>query len=162
MVRAGDLGVDRGVKDAIPKPVRNHKIVDPPTGVVFSCLKAIAPPAVHPGGSGVLVAEGVGKAGFQQSGEAGALFVGKTGTAPVGGGVFQIDLLVCHIQIPAEDHRLAFIQLADISKEGFLPFQSMVKPGQLLLGIGGISGDQIKTRVFQGDEPAFGIQLRDI
>ena len=68
------------------------------------------------------MAEGVGEAGFQGPGEAFPLFVGEACIAPVGGGILQIDLLMGHIQIAADNDRLGLIQTSQMIPEGFVPF----------------------------------------
>ena len=38
------------------------------------------------------------------------LLIGKSGILPVRLGIFQIDLLMRHVQVTAEDHRLLLLQ----------------------------------------------------
>lgn len=54
------------------------------------------------------------------------------------------------------------IQRLKIAKERVLPCYPMVNPDKLLLGVGGIAGQKEKIRIFQRDEPAFRIQLRNV
>ena len=152
--------MDAGAVDPFAQPVRDQKIVDAPAGILLPGLEHIAPPGVGAGLIGVQIPEGIGKAAFQQLGEAFTLLIREAGVTPVGGGILQIDLLVGNIQIAAEDHGLDLIQTAQVCSEGFLPFHPMINSCKLPLGIGGVAGDKIEFRVLQGDDPAFCIQFR--
>ena len=65
-----------------------------------------------------------------------------------------------HIQIPADNHGLFLIQPFQVLPEGIVPFEPMVNPGQLPLGIGSIAGHQEEVGIFQGDQSSFIVQLR--
>ena len=107
------------------------------------------------------MAEGVRKATVQKLAESFPLLVRKAGTAPVGGGIFQVDLFVGNVQIAAEDHRFPAVQPHQELPKLHFPNQPMIQPGKTPLGIGSITGDQIKFIVYQRNQPAFGIQLRN-
>ena len=77
MIRALDLMIDWRLFDLSAEPVGDQKIVDPPSGVVLPRLVHVAPPGIAAGGVGMEIAEGIGKAGLQKSGEALALLVGE-------------------------------------------------------------------------------------
>ena len=154
MVAAVHVGEDGGPGDAVPQPVGHQEIVDAPPGVVLPGVEAVAPPGIGPRSVRVQPAEGVGKPGGEQLGHLGALLVGEAGVAPVGLGVFQVDLLVGHIHVPADHHRLSAVQTLEIGPEGVLPRHAVGQTGQSILGVGGIDGDQIELRVLQGDAPA--------
>ena len=66
-----------------------------------------------------------------------------------------------YIQVAAKDDRLPGIQLRNLLPECTVPFHPVIDASQLRLGIGGIAGNQIKTRVFQCNHSPFCIQLRD-
>lgn len=67
-------------------------------------------------------AEGVGEPGVQKPPEALPLLVGEARVAPIGGGIFQVDLLMGDVQVAAGDDGLALVQLAEIGPKGFIPF----------------------------------------
>ena len=161
MIRTKDLGMDRGSSDLIGDAVRYKKVVDPPSGIVFSGVEAVAPPTIHTGCIGIKVTEGVGKASLQQFSETFPFFVRETGISPVGGRVLQIDFPVGHVKVTAGDDGLFGIQRGEIFPESIIPFQSMIDPCKPLLRIGSVAGDEEKFRVFQCDQPAFGVQFGD-
>ena len=100
------------------------------------------------------VAETVGKAGSQQFGHLAPLLVGEARRAAVGAGVLQVDLLVGHVQVTADDHRLFGVQVQQVSTQVILPLHAVVNAGQFVLGVGHIQVHQIEVLEFQGDGPA--------
>ena len=106
MVAAHNIVVNNAVLQLIFQPLRQDKIVNPPSRVVLSRPKAIRPPAVGPGFVRIEIAEAVNKAAAQKLSHFRPLFIGKAGIFPVGFGIFQINLLMGNIQIAADDDRL--------------------------------------------------------
>ena len=82
-------------------------------------------------------AEGVHESGREQLRHLAPLLIGETGVAPIGAGVLQVDLLVGHVQIAAEDHRLFPIQLREVGAEVVLPLHAVVDALEAVLGVGG-------------------------
>ena len=150
-----DLGVDGGALQAVRQPVGDAEVVDAPPGILFPGFEPVGPPGVNAFRIGVEVPEGVGESGVQKIGEFAPLFVGESGVFPVGLGVFQIDLLMGDVQVPAEDHGLLFVQPLQVFPEGVFPAHPVVQTGQFVLGVGGVAGHQIEVFIFQGDDPAF-------
>ena len=72
------------------------------------------------------VAEGVHKAGVQVFGKALPFLVGEAGVAPVGLGIFQVDLLMGHVQVPTGDDGLGLCQIGQMGAEGFIPLQAEI------------------------------------
>ena len=103
MIGSQNIGVNGCRGDFLRQTVGNQEIVDAPASVVLPGVKAVAPPAVDTGGIGILETEGVCKARFQKLAEAIPFLVREAGIAPVAGRIFQIDLLVCHIQVSADN-----------------------------------------------------------
>ena len=161
MVAAHHLGQDEGVLHLVPQPVGDHEIVDAPTHVPGPGSRPVAPPGVGVGPVGVEEAEGVGKARLQKLGELAPFLIGKAGVADVLLGVFQVDLLVGHVHIAADDHGLCPVQLLQIGAEVVLPAHPVVQALQLVLGVGGVDADQEEVPIFQGHRPALGVMLRD-
>ena len=104
-------------------------------------------------------AEAVGEARRQQLGHLGPLLVGKTGAHPVGPGVFNINFLMGHVQIAAEDDRLFGIQLQQVGAESVLPCHPVVQPLEAVLAVGGVAVDEVKLRVFQRQHTALVVVL---
>ena len=117
-------------------------------------MEAVAPPAVlHL--VRVQHTEAVGKAGIQQLGHFSAFLIGEACAHAVGLCIFDVDLRMGHIQVPAQDHRLFRIQRQQIGAEGVLPFHAVVQTLQPVLTVGGIAAHQIEVRVLRRDEPTF-------
>ena len=106
MVTSFYVGQDLRAENPVFQPVGDDEVVDAPPGVVLPGVKAVGPPGVGPGHVRVEVPEGVGKAGREQGGQLLPLLVGETGVPPVGAGVFQVDLLMGHVQVAAVNYRL--------------------------------------------------------
>ena len=73
--------------DLIGQAAADEEIVDPPACVPLTGTEAHAPPAVHAGGVGVQVAEGIRKARGQQLAQLAALLVREARRAAIGAGV---------------------------------------------------------------------------
>ena len=99
-------------------------------------------------------AEGVGKAAFQQPGHFRSLLVGEAGVHAVGLGIFQIHLLMGHVQVAAVHHGLFPVQLQKIRPQIVLPLHPVGEPLQPVLTVGGIAAHQIEVRVLRRDDPA--------
>ena len=150
MVRAEDLVVDLGRLDLIGDPLRHQEVVDPPAGVLFPGLEAVAPPTVFDF-LRVEPPEAVGEARRLQLGHLGPLLVGKAGVAAVGLGVLDVDFLVGDVQIAAEDHRLLGVQPQEIIAESVFPLHPVVQALEPVLAVGGVAVDQVKAGVLEGD-----------
>ena len=108
------------------------------------------------------MAEGVGETGIQQLGKLFPFLVGKARAAPVGAGIFQVDLLVRNVHIAADDHRLFGVQLQQKLPECIIPGHAVIQTGQLALGVGRIDRHQIKLLKLTGDDSAFVVMLGDV
>ena len=154
MIAAVDLREDIRPGDVLRQPLGNEEVVNPPPGVVLPGVEAVAPPAVCPGAVWVQAAEGVHKPGGKKLRHLLALLVGKAGIAPVGARVLQVDLLVGHVQVPAENHRLDGVQLCQIGAEIVLPLHPVVDALEAVLGVGGVAAHQIEIGVLGGNDPS--------
>ena len=97
----------------------------------------------------------------EQGGKLFALLVGKTRVHVVGGGVFEVDFPVRHIEIAAEHGGLLRVQPGQIVLEIVFPAHAVVQPLEFPLGIGRVAIHQIKIREFQGDHAALVVVLLD-
>ena len=121
VVRALDVRIDGRGGDFVRNAVGDEEIVDTPARVVRPGVEHIAPPCVRAGGVRVEAAEGVGEPGVQKPPEAFPFLVREARVAPVGGGIFQIDLLMGDVQVAAGDDRLFPVQLTEVCPKGFVP-----------------------------------------
>ena len=103
--------------------------------------------------------EAVGKAGIQQLGHFSAFLIGKACAHAVGLCIFDVDLRMGHVQVPAQDHRLFRIQRQQVGAEGVLPFHAVVQTLQPVLTVGGVAVYQIKAGVFQRQHPSLVVVL---
>ncbi len=101
------------------------------------------------------MSERIDKTGIQQGSHFFSFLQGKAGVAAVGFCIFQIDLLMRDIQIPANNNRFYGVQLLKIASEPILPFQSVRQSRQIALGIGRIDIHQIKGVKLQRDDSPF-------
>ena len=104
--------------------------------------------------------ETVGQPRRQQFGHLASLLRGESRIVFVGRRVFDIDLLMRHVQITADDHRFLSVQPPDIGAKIILPLQAVFQTGEATLGVGGIHVHQLKFIVFQRDDPAFLVMFR--
>ena len=111
MVGAEDFIMDICGNDPAHKRSGHYEIVDTPPCVPFTGIHAVRPPRILDF-LGVQLPPGIAKARRQHLVHASALLVGEAGIAAVGAGVLQVNFLMRHIHIPANDHRLLFRQTA--------------------------------------------------
>ena len=105
------------------------------------------------------VAEGVHEARFQQARHLLPLLVGEAGVLPVRLRVLQVDLLMRHVQVPAEHHGLLRVQFRQPAAEVVLPPHPVVQPFQAVLGVGHVGVDEEEVPELRGDDPALVIVL---
>ena len=79
----------------------------------------------------------------------------------VGLGILQIDFLMGHIEITADNHRLFPVQPPQIIPEGLFPDQPVFQPLQRPLGIRRIHRHAVKLRILQGNDPSLMVMLLD-
>ncbi len=159
VIRAGDFRVDGGLFDEGHKAMRGAKINDAPAYVSVTCSSAKTQPTVGVFPIGVEGAEGVGKTALQQSGEAGAFFIGKSGAEVVGIGAGYVDFFVRYIEISAEDDGFSSGQIADIGFECGVPLLSIGQASQFILRIGGVAAHEVEPFEFHGGYASFLIVL---
>ena len=106
-------------------------------------------------------AEGVRKARIQQLGHLAALLIGEARIHAVGLGVLEVDLLMGHVQIAAQQHGLDLIELLQIRPEVVLPLHAVVQSLQAVLGVGRVAAHQIERAHVAGDDPALVVVLVD-
>jgi len=99
-------------------------------------------------------AEGVQVAPLQDPGKARPFQVREPGVHPVGGGTGQVDLLVRHVEVPAEDHPLVLRKLREKPQEGAVPARPVVQARESPLRVRGIDVDQAEIRELHRDEAA--------
>ena len=97
MVGAVDVSVYLCAGQFVAKAVGDEEVVDAPAGVLLAGTETIGPPGIDVPLVRVKIAEGVGEACLEQSGELGALFIGEARVAAVGFGVLQVDFLMGYV-----------------------------------------------------------------
>ena len=109
----------------------------------------------------MLVAPGVDKARIQKRRKFFALLVCKARIATVRFWIFQVDLRVGNIQIPAGDHRLFRLQSTEQIPPGVVPFHAVIQPRQLALRVRRVGRDEIIIAHIQRDHTALRVHLRN-
>ena len=72
-------------------------------------------------------AEGVGETAVEQHRHLLALLIGEARVVAVGLGIFDIDLLVCHVHIATDDDRFLIVECQKEVPEVVLPLHAVVK-----------------------------------
>ena len=158
MVAAENLIVNLRTPQLIRNSVRHHKIINTPTRILLTRLKAVAPPAVL-NLLRMQITEAVRKTRSLQLTELSTLLIRKACILAVSLRILQINLLSRHIQITADNNRLLCIQLLQISTEHILPHHAVIKTRQAILGIRRIHRHQIKALKLQRNHTTFLIVL---
>jgi len=136
VVAAHHLGADPGPPERRAQALSRHEIVDPPPDVPGPAVAHLAPPGVVAGPLFKL-AERVHEAAPEEPPEARPLLVREAGVAAVRPRVGEIDLLMGHVQVPAEDSRLPpGLKPGEVPEERWVPLpDAVVEPGQAPLRV---------------------------
>ena len=79
----------------------------------------------------------------------------------VGLGVFQIDFLMCDVEVATEHYRFFLVQFHKVGAEIVLPALAVGKAAQAVLRIGRIAADEIKIVKLTGDDAPLMVVLVD-
>ena len=160
VVGAEDVGMDRGIVEPFAQTIGDDEVIDAPASILLARLEAVRPPRIlHL--VGVLEAETVGKSRCEQLAELGAFLVGKASVVAVGLGILDVDLLMSHIEVAAEDDGLLGVEALKVGTEGILPRHAVVEALQTVLRVGRIAADQKEIGHLEGDNAPFVIVLVD-
>ena len=92
--------------------------------------------------------------GRQQLGHLRPLLVGEAGVHPVRLGVLQVDFLVRHVHVAADDDGLLLVQRLQETAEVVLPRHAVVQPPQPVLTVRRIDIHQVEVLHLQRDDAA--------
>ena len=99
-------------------------------------------------------AERVGKAGREKLRHLFPLLIGKAGVLAVRFWIFEVDLLMRHVEIAAVDDGLFRVQLHEIRAQRILPLHAVRQALQSVLRVWRIAADKIERGIFRRDEPS--------
>ena len=151
MVAAEDVAVDLGVVEALTQTVGDDEVVDAPAHVLLTGLETVRPPRIlHL--LRVLVTEAVRKAAGQQVAELLTLLIRKAGIHVVRLWILEVDLLVGHVQVTAEDDGLLLVEALEILAEGILPRHAVLQSLQAVLGVRRVTADEEEVCHLEGDD----------
>ena len=137
----------------------NTEIINPPPSILLARLKPVRPPGINALFIRVKIAVRVDISRVQKLRKLASLLIRKSGIFPVRLWIFQVNLRVCHIQIPTENNRLFLLQLLQKLAEIILPLHPVRKSRQLILGVRRIAGHHIIIRVLRRNDAPFMIVL---
>ena len=150
VVGAKDIGMDLGIVETLAETVGDDEIIDAPAGILLTGLETIRPPGIFHLVR-ILEAEGVGKAIGQQLAELGSFLVGEARIMTIGFGIFDINLLMGHVQVATEDDGFLGIESLKVSLEIVLPRHAIVKALQAILRIRRIAAHEEEAVHLEGD-----------
>ena len=90
-------------------------------------------------------AEGVDKAVLKEAGHLGTLLVGKSGILAVGLRVLEVNLLMRHIKVAAQNYGFLLVQILYVGKEVVLPCHAVVESAQAVLRVGRVARNEIEA-----------------
>ena len=159
VVASHRLVADLAVAQAWQQGRRQQKVIEPPAHVLGAGVHHVGPEAVGVGLLRVELAEAVGETGLQQLAEALALFGGEAGALLVALGVLQVDLLVCHVEVAAQHHRLLHVELAQVRLEVHVPGFAVIEAHEASAGVRHIDGHQVEVGELCSDDAALLVVL---
>ena len=145
MVAAVDLGVNPGPGQSLLQSVTHQEIVDAPPGILLTRLEAVAPPGIDIGDIRIEEAPGIGEPRVEQDGHLLAFLIGEACVLAVGFGVFQVDFLVCHVQVATHDDRFLLVQFQQVGTEVVFPRHAVVQAAQAVLAVGRVAGHEVEV-----------------
>lgn len=66
---------------------------------------------------------------------------------------------MCHIQVATHHHGFLGVERQQILAKGIVPRHAVVESAQAILRVGGVHGDKVELRHFEGDDTAFVVVL---
>ena len=108
------------------------------------------------------VAEGVGEAGVEEAGEAFAFLIGEAGAAAVFLGAGDVDFVVGDVEVAAEDDGFLLGVAGEVVAESGVPFEAVGEAAEFVLGVWGVDVDEGEVRVFESEDAAFAIMIREV
>ena len=153
--------MDFRIGQLVVEIVRHDEIVNAPSSVFLSRLETVGPPRVDARFVGVEEAESVGEARIEEMGELLALLVGEAGIAAVGLRIFQVDFLVCYVEVAAGNDGFLLPELREVVAEVLVPFHAVVQAAQAILRIGNIGRNHKIFRHLQRDDASFVVVFVD-
>ena len=159
VVAAENLVVNGGRSHFVGKTVAHKEIVDTPPRILLARTEAVTPPRIGIGEVGVEEAETVGEPSTQQGGHFLAFLIGETGIFAVGFRIFQVNLLVRHIQVAAHNHRFLGIKSLQVGAKIVLPRHAVVEAAQTVLTVGRVASHEVEIRHFERDHTSLVVVL---
>ena len=102
-------------------------------GILLPRMEHIRPPRISIRHIRVKISECIYKTAVKKLCHLSPLLIGKARILAVALRVLKVNLLVGHIQIPAEYHRLVFLQFLKVCQEIVLPLHPVIQPSQAVL-----------------------------
>ena len=107
------------------------------------------------------MSEGVGESVVEPCCKLTPFLVGESGVHTVGFGIFQVNLLVCHVEVATHYHRFLLVESLDICEEIVFPSHSVVKTLESVLRIRHIHAHEIELLHLQCDDTSLVVVLVD-
>ena len=136
-----------------------EEVVNAPTCIVLAGMEAIRPPGVSAGLIGMEMSESVSKSGLEQGGHLFTLFIAKSRVVAVRRRVLDVDVLMSHVHISADNDGFLPIQFQKVIAEAALPFHAVTQAAQLVLRIGRIDANKVESGIFKGNHATFVVVL---
>ena len=131
MIAAVDFVQDGCTGNLLCYAITDKEVVNTPTGVVFTGVKAIAPPAIGAGYIGMPIAERIGKSRVKKFREALAFFIRKSGVFVIATGIFEVNLSVGNIEVSTGNEWFLCRKFCNEISIALIPNQALVKPCKL-------------------------------
>ena len=161
MVAAENLVVDSGADEAVIHPLRGQEVIDAPACVLLSGTESVAPPAVGSFQVWMEMAERIRETARQELCHLFPLLVCEASIPAVALWVLQVDFLVRHIHVAADDDWFLLVEREKIGAEILFLLHPVVQPAQLFLAVGCVDVHQIEVRHFQRDHSALVVVFLD-
>ena len=154
VVRTHDLGFDPGIFDLIPELFRDKEIVDSPPRISLPGSEAVGPPRVV-SAFGNEHAEGVDISGSQELIDPLPFNGQKAGYLFVGFGVFEINLCMGRIHVPADHNWLFLAQSLGMVEKSIVEFHFVLQTFITHLAVGEVHVEYVEIWKLHLDQASF-------
>ena len=155
MVGAHEFIVNSYIYDVVSHVVRNYKIIYSPSDIFIACIEPLIPPGID-FFIGILFPIDIDESRTEQLGEPVPFDLQESGGLSVGFRIFQVDLVMSHIEVSGnDDFSSGFLQRDELAEEILIESHLVAKPFFALTAVGEIYAEDGVFTDVDLDDSAF-------
>ncbi len=159
MIGAENFGTDIRLSKTRNERLGDEDVVDAPPHVPCAGPAEVAPPRVRCRGIRMEMPIGINESEIEEPIESRALLGSKSLFTDIRLRICEVDLFVCHVQIPTKHDRLGLFEGFYEFGESAIPLLPDREAREIILRIRGVDRNNIEIIVFERDRPPLSIEL---